>query len=61
MKIEIILNEFSCPFPDLIDGEKYDVVKTEREGMWVILKKDQPLIYPTIKYNPNGTRTPDLI
>lgn len=41
MNIEIILNEFTVPFSDLLDKELYEANKVEgKENTWVVTKKD---------------------
>lgn len=36
MKLNLILDNFNLPFPDLVDKERFNVIKTEREDAWVI-------------------------
>lgn len=38
MKIEIIKDNFECPFSDMIDKSRFEVIKTEVENVWVIKK-----------------------
>lgn len=41
MKIEIVKDNFECPFSDLIDKERFEVLKTEKDNVWVIKKNEK--------------------
>lgn len=41
MKLEIIYDDFNIPFSDLVDKERFEVVKTERENVWLVKKLEK--------------------
>ena len=41
MKVNIVFDQFHCPFPDIVDKERFEVIKTERENCWVLVRKDK--------------------
>jgi hypothetical protein len=41
MEIEIIKDNFDCTFADLIDKTRFEVIKTERENVWLVKKVEE--------------------
>ena len=39
MTVEIIKDNFECPFSDLIDLTRFEVIATEQKDVWVVRKK----------------------
>lgn len=39
MKLNIILEDFIADFPHLLDKERFEAIKTDEVGTWIVRKK----------------------
>ena len=60
MKYEIIKDGFECTLPDLIDQDRFQVIKTEIEGTWLIKKLPPMTIEATLSTTENSTGTSNV-
>lgn len=44
MKIDIVKDNFDCPFQDLIDSSRFEVIATEQKDTYIVRKKEKETI-----------------